>query len=68
VLLPDRLTVYLSAPIALAEQMRRFAAELPEAVAELVDLLTDSWRRRPVPGAPAPITHETRSSAPVAVA
>lgn len=41
VLLPDRLTVYLSAPIALAEQMRRFAAELPEAVAELVDLLTD---------------------------
>jgi carnitine O-acetyltransferase len=41
VLLPERFTVYLSAPGAVGEQMRRFAAELRVAVAELVDLLTD---------------------------
>ncbi|MFG2889447.1 choline/carnitine O-acyltransferase [Streptomyces sp. NPDC048248] len=39
VLLPDRFNVYLSTPLAVADQMRTFAGRLREAVAELRELL-----------------------------
>lgn len=39
VLLPERFNVYLSTPLAVADQMRNFADRLREAVAELRDLL-----------------------------
>ncbi|MGW0789701.1 choline/carnitine O-acyltransferase [Streptomyces sp. NPDC002911] len=41
VLLPDRFNLYLSTPLAVADQMHAFAERLREAVAELRDLLTD---------------------------
>ncbi|MEU1217317.1 choline/carnitine O-acyltransferase [Streptomyces sp. NPDC005790] len=41
VLLPDRFNLYLSTPLAVADQMHAFADRLREAVAELRELLTD---------------------------
>jgi carnitine O-acetyltransferase len=46
-LLPDKLTVYLSTPRAVREQMAAFAAELPRAVHELDELLAGEDRGRP---------------------
>ncbi len=40
VLLPDRLNLYLSTPLPVADQMYRFADKLREAVRELDDLLS----------------------------
>jgi carnitine O-acetyltransferase len=39
VLLPDRFNLYLSTPLAVADQMFAFAEKLPEAVCELEELL-----------------------------
>jgi carnitine O-acetyltransferase len=41
VLLPDRLNIYLSTPLTVADEMHAFARELTAAVAELQALLTD---------------------------
>nr|WP_245573891.1 choline/carnitine O-acyltransferase [Amycolatopsis nigrescens] len=39
VLLPDRLNIYLSTPLAVADEMHAFAGKLREAITELQDLL-----------------------------
>ena len=40
-MLPDRFDLYLSTPRTVADQMAVFARELPAAVRELEELLTD---------------------------
>lgn len=45
VLLPERFNLYLSTPLAVADQMRDFADRLREAVAELRELMADGRPR-----------------------